>query len=423
MLRKAGANWVDGDRFYDRTAELGALEERVRDGTHTLLTAQRRMGKTSLVRELLRRLEEEGHFATVFVDLEDAKTPEDAIAEIALRSRSVQGAGRQVLALFDNVLQGVADRVDAVGVPELQVKLRAGVDAGNWRRKGDGVFAALAASDRPVVLALDELPILVNRLLQSRDHGMTSEGTQAADSFLSWLRKNGQAWQGCVRLIVSGSVGLEPILHRAGLSAQANILSPFDLRPWDARTAGACLAELAATYALELPEPVRHEMCQRLGCQVPHHVQRFFDCLHQHLRRHGRDRADIADVDAVYEQEMLGVRGQMDLEHYESRLKMVLGSTGYRMALELLTEAAVAGGRLESDVVDTFHNYYETSKEGEAVPDSIRVADVLRVLEHDGYLDREGDGYCFVSRLVQDWWLARYGTHFVPIAARSVRGG
>ena len=43
------SNWVDGDRFFDREAELRLLRERVENGTHTLLTAQRRMGKTSLV--------------------------------------------------------------------------------------------------------------------------------------------------------------------------------------------------------------------------------------------------------------------------------------------------------------------------------------------------------------------------------------
>ena len=56
MLRKTVGNWVDGDRFFNRKADIAELEGRVRDGTHTLLTAQRRMGKTSLVRELLRRL-------------------------------------------------------------------------------------------------------------------------------------------------------------------------------------------------------------------------------------------------------------------------------------------------------------------------------------------------------------------------------
>ena len=64
-LRKAGANWVDGDRFFDREPELQALTERVHDGVHTLLTAQRRMGKTSLTRELLRRLSGTGEFETL----------------------------------------------------------------------------------------------------------------------------------------------------------------------------------------------------------------------------------------------------------------------------------------------------------------------------------------------------------------------
>ena len=81
-LKKAGSNWVDGDRFFDRDGELGVLGARVENGTHTLLTAQRRMGKTSLIRELLRRLRAEGRFETVFVNLEDARTAADAVVEI-----------------------------------------------------------------------------------------------------------------------------------------------------------------------------------------------------------------------------------------------------------------------------------------------------------------------------------------------------
>ena len=118
-LKKAGANWVEGDRFYDRKSELEALTERVHDGTHTLLTAQRRMGKTSLVRELLRRLKHEGQFETIFVDLEAADTPADAIAEIGARSMSAQGAWRRIQSGFANALREVIDRVDTLTVTEV----------------------------------------------------------------------------------------------------------------------------------------------------------------------------------------------------------------------------------------------------------------------------------------------------------------
>ena len=415
VLTKAGANWVEGDRFFNREVELEALAERVGDGTHTLLTAQRRMGKTSLVRELLRRLQEEGRFQTVFVDLEDAAAPADAIAEIGARSRPVRGVWQRIKSGFASTLREVGDRVDSVSIAEVQVKLRAGIDAGNWRQKGDEVLAALAESDLPVVLAIDELPILVNRLLKGEDHRITPERRRAADEFMAWLRKNGQVHRGRVCLILAGSVSLEPILAQAGLSAHANIYSTFDLKPWDDQAAAGCLAALAQTYGLDLPLDVRREMCRRLRCQIPHHVQQFFDNLHEHLRRAGREEATMEDVERVYTSEMLGVRGQMDLEHYEGRLKMVLGREGYRTALEILTEAAVSGGGLRGDVID---RYRELEERGQGGGDPVPVRDVLLLLEHDGYLERQGDGYRFVSGLLEDWWRARHGGHFTPIQRR-----
>ena len=413
QLIKAGSNWVDGDRFFDREAELDDLRERVQNGTHTLLTAQRRMGKTSLVRELLRRLEDEGDFATVFVDLEAANDPADAVAEIAIRAKPVQAVWHRIQSFFANHLQNVSSRIDEVALSELKVKLRAGIDAGNWMHQGDQVFAALASSEKPVVLAIDELPILVNRLLKGPDYRVTPERRAATDEFLSWLRKNAQDHRGSVILILSGSVGLEPILRQAGLSAHANVYSPLELHPWSHDTSSRCLAALARTYDLDLPDDARAEICRRLRCCVPHHVQQFFDYLHQHLRRNERSTATIQDVALVYERELLSVRGQINLEHYEVRLRMVLGDEAYATALELLTEAAVNHGRLADQAIRCYRDALEP-----AAGDAVQIEDVLYSLEHDGYLQRQADGYEFVSGLLEDWWLARHGRYFTPIEDR-----
>lgn len=210
VLRKAGGNWADGDRFFDREAEVKALIERIRDGRHTLLTAQRRMGKTSLVRETLRR--------------------------------------------------------------------------------------------------------------------------------------------------------------------------------------------------------------RMLRCCIPHHVQQFFDYLHEELRRIGRRAATSQDVDRVYETDMLGIRGSIDLDHYQSRLAMVLGSESQRIAIELLTEAAVNHGELTEESISRYERYFGGTGETNVTP----VRDVLLLLEHDGYLAKTPDGYRFVSRLVEDWWRARFGMNFVPIGRRKL---
>ena len=57
-MNSSTGRWVSDDDFFNRERELRILETRVRDGNHILLTGQRRMGKTSITRELGRRLED-----------------------------------------------------------------------------------------------------------------------------------------------------------------------------------------------------------------------------------------------------------------------------------------------------------------------------------------------------------------------------
>lgn len=408
-LKKAGGNWVVGDRFFDREPELATLIERCHEGTHTLLSAQRRMGKTSLVRELLRRLDESRKFDTVFVDLEAAKDPADAIAEVWNESHRIQGfwprAGQRMRQFGGSLRNGV----ESLAAADIQVKLRARVDAGNWRLRGERIWGALAQGEKPVVLALDEFPILISRLLKGHDFQATPGRKAATDEFLSWLRKMGQQHQGRVTLIVTGSVGLRPILRQAGLTAQANILVPLELEAWHDEVAKECLTSLAGSYGVTIPGALCSLICARLRCGVPHHVQQFFAYLHDHLRRAGRTLATPQDVEDVYSGTLLSVRGQLDLEHYENRLRTVLGPRNYTTSLELLTEAAVNNGWLLNQ---TLARYAQRQSE---YPE---LDDVVYVLEHDGYFTSASRGYRFTSGLLEDWWRARHGQHFVSIHDR-----
>ena len=409
---RMSSNWVDGDRFFDREVELQLLRGRVESGTHTLLTAQRRMGKTSLVRELLRQLDEDGRFATIFVDLEAAMDAADAVAEMTTQARPIQNVRRRIQTWLSNSVRDVRGNIEELGVSEFRVRLRAGLDAGNWQRIGDQVFEALATNDRPVVLAIDELPILINRLLKGHEYRVTPERLAVTDAFMSWLRKCCQAYQGRVCLIISGSVGLEPVLSEAGLSAHANVYTPLDLRPWSHDIAVECLEALARGHGIILPDKIRREMCCQLRCCVPHHVQLFFHHLYEHLVRNQRKEATLDDVKRVYQRDLLSVRGQVDLVHYEERLRMVLGGEGYTDALSLLSETVVNSGLLTHQVIELYRCEAAVTGEGDSV------VNVLYVLQHDGYLEECEGGYAFVSGLLEDWWRARHGQSFTSITNR-----
>ena len=419
-LEKSLGPPVEGKKFFDREHELEVLTERVREGNHTVVVAQRRMGKTSIVRELLHRLKRSGEFETVFVDFEAASSPAKTVEELATASKRIRGVWGRAKDAFANV----AGRTDEVSpsvkldeVPEvtLNLKLRSNLDRGNWPTKGDAVLEAFANHDKPVVLAIDELPIFVNRILMGSDHKMTREGIRSADEYLSWLRKNIQRHQDRLRLIVSGSIGLMPIVKRAGLAAQVNVFSTFELKPWGEQTAIECLDELAANYGLNLSREVRGEMCRKLRCCVPHHVQVFFDKVHEHLRRSRAKTATIDDVHEVWDQEMISIHANPALDHYPKRLQMVLGDEQYDLARELLTEATLADGRLEDSALREHCRHWLSASDRKESD----VEDVLHLLEHDGYLVRGNNGYRFASGWLEAWWRRFHARQVMRVRDRS----
>ena len=84
-IKSSTGRWVIGENFYNRDNELRLLESKISDGNHLLLTGQRRMGKTSIARELGRRLESRG-WVSLFADVEGAACP-DAVLPCTGKSK------------------------------------------------------------------------------------------------------------------------------------------------------------------------------------------------------------------------------------------------------------------------------------------------------------------------------------------------
>ena len=150
-------------RFFDREPELQILETRVRNGNHTLLTGQRRMGKTSIARELGQRLEADG-WVFLFTDVEGASDPEDAVAGIAQAAHPVRPISSRFAA---GMRQWIGDNIEEIGALDFQVKIRAGLNAESWRRHGERLIRDCAEHHQPVLLVIDELPIFLNRMYRA----------------------------------------------------------------------------------------------------------------------------------------------------------------------------------------------------------------------------------------------------------------
>ncbi|MBK1702403.1 hypothetical protein CKO22_16240 [Thiococcus pfennigii] len=408
-MKSSTGRWVTGENFFDRETELRLLRQRIEDGNHVSLTGQRRMGKTSVARELGRRLEEEG-WVFLFADIEGASSPEDVIVEFAKEVKRVQPLVKRFASGLGRWLDG---RIEELSALDFSVKVRAALDAANWRRHGENLFADCADYERPVFLVVDELPIFLNRIQKGDD------GLRRVDEFLSWFRQVLQEDhpRGSLVVMVSGSIGLRPLLERLGIPDRINHLDPFRLGPWSKRDSEDCFRRLAEGYAIQMDEAVPGAVYDWLGIGIPQHVQSFFARLRDHSIKTGGARLTVADVDHVYRNELLGPSGQNDLVHYETRLKDGLDEANFLLAMEILAEAAIVGAFSLPAQRCLAADY-------ERIVDEVRVriVNTLEVLVHDGYLAESDGDYRFPSLLLRDWWAARFRGHHVPLRDRPRAG-
>lgn len=411
-MRQVCGNWVSGADFWDREDDIRLLTGRIEDRHNILLVAQRRIGKTSLLHELSRRLED--RYLCLFVDVQHCKCSADAIVELSLVTKPHASLWRKTANLFSNALRGLRNAVDGVELKDIRIQLRAGLTGGNWTDRGDRLFAILAGAEVPVLLLLDEVPILVNRILRQDGDAVSPRAKTEADEFMSWLRRNTIRHQGEVTTVLSGSIGLEPVLHQAGLSATLNTFSPFELKPWDKATAMGCLEALAEQYGVTFDEGAAARIVHLLKCCIPHHVQMFFTRVYERCRRRENMMVTAEDVQATYETEMLSVRGHAELTHYEERLEMVLTREHCILALEMLTEAAVVGD-LSPDALAALRKCSDL--DAEAAIEAQR--EILNILQHDGYLEQREGLFVFESHLLRDWWQRRYGAFYQPALQRE----
>ncbi len=410
-LMKSVGPWVDKDRFWNREAELNALTELLKEGANIMITAPRRIGKTSLIRQVENVFHEE--YICLQLDLQKCRSAADVITELSVATRPHLQLWGKTKSIFGNIFTGVGKAIDSLNINDLSIKIRDGL-LDNWQNKGTQLIEAMAEADKPVVVFMDEFPLVVNRLLKGEDFIITPQRIKETDTFLSWVRSLTIEFKGKVSLVITGSIGLEPILRQGNLSHTVNTFTPFELEPWDADTAMGCLRALANNYDITYGRGALKKIVQLLGLCIPHHVQMFFSNIYDDCRRRKDNTCRASDVERVFKTRMLSTRGHAELSTYEERLTSVLGNQQITPALELLTEAAVNEPLTIKAANIICAEFYPGEKERNKT-----MREIIGILEHDGYLVTADKGYVFASKLIKDWWRARFGFQYIPAQERE----
>lgn len=389
-----------GDDFYDRKTECADLW-RYLESDHVVASGPRRLGKSSIVNQLIeeakakellaRHVDVQGIEGTqAFIDQLSLHFPDDSIKGYL---KNASNTARQWFSKVKKVeLKGPEGFGGAI---ELQ-----STASQSWHSSATALQARL--TDVPALIFIDEFSVFLQKLLET--------DRKEAEALLAWLR----AWRvkpgvAC-RFLFTGSIGLNALLEKYGLSAQFNDCYDYPIGPFKPKVAREMIAEFAKREDWLIAITSATYLCDRIGWLSP-----FYLCLLlDETMKAARDRRDETattllpeparelqneDIDAAYERLL---SGRSRFKHWEERLERDLNPSDLAFVKLILTALAKSKTGL------TQKQLQARLAKLEANPDTrlARQQTLLIKLQEEGYTTPpdETGRIRFLSFLLRDFW-------------------
>jgi hypothetical protein len=346
-----------------------------------VLTAERRMGKTTVIKKML--AEPPAGKLAIYRDLESIHTllefVESVLRDVETylsRTQRVAVRSRQILTRISGCEIGGMVKVPDVAAPHWKVLLTTTLED------------LLEYQDRMVVLLWDELPMMLHNI-------KAREGDGAAEELLNTLRTIRQMQSG-VRMVFTGSIGLHNVISGLKLGGYANDptndMEAVEVPPLSPEDGSRLAYELLRGESLlcEAPLSVARDISDAVD-GIPFYIHRLIDQI--------GERRGPATLEQVHKELACALKDPQDrwhFRHFRERINTYYSSENIPTALAILDTVALSAEPLPyAEIFDRIPN----PKDREVV------RDVLVNLQRDHYLQRDDQGrYHFTFSLISQWW-------------------
>ena len=379
-----------GEDFFLRNDIVAEIYEALNEGNHLLISAPRRVGKTSIIHYIKDNPTEE--YYCVYVDTEDVTDSQTffkvllkAIFDIENKSRyqkSIEKAGKTIKGFFDKI-----DTVDVGGFFSIDFNGKDSEDV-NYYEKFKDFLEKVDLDNRKILLMVDECPVTI-------EHIKDEQGEQAARNFLKQNRaiRQNDKYNQKIKFIYTGSIGLLSVVKKLNATADVNDILSYKLRPLTLTESLNLCHTLLKSYQIEADEKVlKYLLQEKIEWLIPFHIQLSIKEIRD-LYRLEAQKVNKAFIDKAFNELILN--GDIYLDHYRGRLSKVFNRDELTLVHEILKKLTENQAINEAELYDlAVKNHLETS-----------FKNILMTLEYDGYIVENTDKkWRFYSPILKKWW-------------------
>lgn len=375
---------VEGEDFFGREKEIRKAN-RLLDSNHSLLlSAPRRIGKSSLAKRLIEEKKQQG-WKCVYIDLEETTT-EEGFLRLVIEAFKENGIWKQLAEGMSKGLVSVLDRIEKISLGPVDLNI-------GKREEQEDLYKnlkELIKHDEDTFIVVDELTLFLGILNKSEN------GAEKVAFILNWLRSLRQVSKTNVRWLFCGSVGLRNFTSAMNLGYTINDLMEFGLGELSREEAKGLLSGLCKSEDMEMSEELINYTLDKLHWNIPYFIQVIFSKLAEEYE----DEVTKESIDIAY--------NKLCSENYLSTWSERLSE--YREfevpARQILKSLSTQPAGMERDAM---LNILMTGQDASRVEEiDYLLSKVLEMLENDGYILKMDSIRAFRSPLLRDYWFNKF---------------
>jgi len=374
---------VEGDDFYGRKTELSyAWKMFISKGTSLLLSAPRRVGKTSFSKKMLKLAEENG-WRTLYLDLE-GKGTEGEFVKFFIEELQKEKWWENAKSKIGDILLKLFESIEELEISGNKVSINSNV----WRSNTYGKIRQLIENAGEILIVIDELTVYLNHLLTQEN------GKEKVEFFLEWLRSFRQTTK--VRWILCSSVGIENFASMHQLSKHLNDAHRFNIGEFSEDEAKDFISRLDVDKNVHFTKDHIQYILDKLTWYLPFFIQILVEKINFLICVKGKQLSNET-IDEAYN----SLITESHFNTWDERLKEY--DEFENDARKILKLCILPDGRSREDLLANL-----SANKSEIEKTEIILSRLLDTLKNDGYLSEYNGKYIFRSPLLRDFWYERF---------------
>jgi uncharacterized protein len=380
-------NPARNEKFFDRKDILDEIYEAIEDGNNLLISAPRRVGKTSILFYLADHPTDKFYIVyTITESINDSNQFFQKLFESILDSDTLDNYGKIPGKAID-LFKEWASRIKSFSIKDGSIEFAD-------KREGDFYKEFLTFLDKidlngnQIVLMIDEFPVTVENIIKEK-------GTEAAISFLKQNRaiRQNEKLSKKIKFIYTGSIGLYSIVRSIDSTVEINDLMEIKVKPLSLHDSKLFITKLLSEHNINISSDSLEYLIDKIEWTIPFYLQlaarEIRDIYQINPKEIDRQFINVA-FNKIIE------NGNIYFDHYRGRLNKIFEHTELEFIKALLKKLAETIS-IQSNVIHDLAVKYSVENKYKLLLDA---------LIYDGYImnTTESDSYRFYSPILKKWW-------------------